>query len=1153
MKIAPLKPVTEDRFEFGYPPEVVAAGKLLLQNNAVKEISIIVPGQAFEALVEDVFTYKVEIEKVALKFRAECPCSLSSMCPHRYAAVRYLIENNIFLQPGESAPVESVSAWYQRKVPKVDAAVMKRLQSLDALHNRALRGSVPEGDISLAFGFFTSFRSIRLSDYGPLGTPEDFLHAVQCFLVANRHAVPAFLSKVTDRAKISAMLGSWTRTPETKEWHFRLKSLTGAESQTSRELTFQIQVHAAGFNLLIQRKEDGPFEEFQLSRTREIMNGIETGKYIVQGESQIIWENVAPMVGSYYWGDFKWSYPQTKTLLNRFLRRPELNGHIYGPAGTIFSRAEDPLRLEMSLEGESYRITLVQADGAPAPKLLAILPGRPSLYVTQKTIYPGPSLPEFMVDSSHWEIPRAAVETSEGIQALTTLGIPIPPSLEQKLIRVQSRLSLHGSLVKLEEAECFSLKVKFSSADGSLEEGFNGDWISYKAASPAAQKDASIHVYDSSKKAHAPAIVAQLDLKWDNYMGAWRRKITRNFPEKFLEWRASLPSGIDLHLDPFFQTLIKEPVKAQVELNCKESGVDWFDLNLQLKVSDTRLTKEEIRMLLNAKGGYVRMGDKGFMRLELELSEEEQEAMARLGLSPTEFSSEPQRLHALQLSDKAANRLLPQAHAAKIERRIEEIKTRVMPDVPAAITAELRPYQLEGFHFLAYLSENNFGGILADDMGLGKTIQTLAWLAWLRDRPADKANSPNKPSLVVCPKSVMDNWKSETEKFLPSLKVTLGQGLDPKGLKAACAETDLLVLNYAQLRNASEELIKLDFQSVILDEGQYIKNPASQTAQAARMLRSSYRLVLSGTPIENRLLDLWSLMSFAMPGALGNQTYFQKVFNEKGDSMARKRLAARVRPFLLRRTKNQVAQDLPDRVEEDLFCEMESKQKKLYKAELKRARIMLLGIKTSKELQQQRFNFLTSLLRLRQICCHPLLVDATFPKNDSAKLGAFLDLIEPLMEEGQKVLVFSQFVTMLEILRKEFVERGWAHYYLAGDTEDRGALVKQFQNHDGAATFLISLKAGGFGLNLTSASYVVLFDPWWNPAVENQAIDRTHRIGQKNKVIAYRLLIKGSIEEKIRGLQKQKSSLAEGVLGDESFNQQLSLEDFQYLFSDDAD
>jgi len=289
-------------------------------------------------------------------------------------------------------------------------------------------------------------------------------------------------------------------------------------------------------------------------------------------------------------------------------------------------------------------------------------------------------------------------------------------------------------------------------------------------------------------------------------------------------------------------------------------------------------------------------------------------------------------------------------------------------------------------------------------------------------------------------------------------------------------------------------------------------------------------------------------MAFAMPGALGNRAHFVRQFNAQDDPLARRRLAARVRPFLLRRTKMQVAKDLPDRVEEDLLCEMEGEQQMLYRAEFKHARQIILSLRTNKQLNAERFNILTSLLRLRQICCHPALVDEKLRSAESAKLAALEELLEPLIEEGHKVLVFSQFVTMLDILRETAKQREWPHFYLTGDTENRGELVKEFQAVEGGAVFLISLKAGGMGLNLTAASYVVLFDPWWNPAVENQAIDRTHRIGQTSKVMAYRLLIRDSVEQKIRTMQKQKGALAADVLGEERFAQSLTLGDLRVLF-----
>ena len=393
---------------------------------------------------------------------------------------------------------------------------------------------------------------------------------------------------------------------------------------------------------------------------------------------------------------------------------------------------------------------------------------------------------------------------------------------------------------------------------------------------------------------------------------------------------------------------------------------------------------------------------------------------------------------------------MPEETCAKIERRVADLKARVTPDVPQAIQAELRPYQREGFHFLAYLSENRFGGILADDMGLGKTLQAFAWLAWLRSAAFGQATGKSHPpSLVVCPKSVADNWHAESIKFAPSIQVRVWSASDIKDMSASLAKADLHVINYSQLRSMGDELARERFLAIILDEGQYIKNPTSQTAQVARKLRSEHRLVLSGTPIENRLLDLWSLMNFAMPGVLGTRAEFGRLYDSKSDPLARQRLSARVRPFLIRRTKAQVARDLPDRMEEDLFCELEGEQKTLYRAELKRAQALLLGLKTAAALNKQRFNFLTSLLRLRQICCHPRLVRPN-SKAESAKVEALFETLEPLIAEGEKVLVFSQFVELLQILREKIESNGWRTWYLAGDTENRGDLVRDFQSAEGA-------------------------------------------------------------------------------------------------------
>jgi superfamily II DNA or RNA helicase len=814
-----------------------------------------------------------------------------------------------------------------------------------------------------------------------------------------------------------------------------------------------------------------------------------------------------------------------------------------------FIRSDQPLKWELvhNSASESYSLRLVNDHGVQPAEPFLTLPGQPALYVTEECIYQGPTPLREELARSVQSIPAPVLEQQKGVEFIDRLGVPLPSHLAGRTRKCPYKVRLECRLNSASgRDEALEIRV-LASPEGhpQVEEFFSATgWQKTDKTGSPPKDEGIIYLFDRSAMNEFPSAFDLLNPKWDFFHNLWRLKISKTFPERFTGWLESLPARFELSLDSELQTLQSSPVSARINLNCEEAGIDWFDIRVVLDVSDTELTQEELNLLLSAQGRHVRLGNKGWRKLEFILSEEEDATLARLGLNASDFNAEPQRLHALQLADKSASRFLPEPQVEALQRRVDELKTRVSPPLPRVIQAELRPYQVEGFHFLAYLTENRFGGILADDMGLGKTVQTLTWLAWLREQTPGAASS-----LVVCPKSVADNWRAEAERFYPGLRVQIwGAGMAESELDPS--RFDLLVINYVQLRVLQDALAPRSWQAVILDEGQYIKNPNSQTARSARALKADHRLVLSGTPIENRLLDLWSLMAFAMPGVLGNRNAFVRQFDRKGDPYGRLRLSARVRPFLLRRTKDQVAGDLPDRIEEDLYCELESEQMTLYRAELKRAQQMLLSVKTQKELDQQRFHFLTSLLRLRQICCHPGLVSETAANASSAKMETLLELLDPIMEEGHKVLVFSQFVTLLEILREAMAERGWTHFFLSGQTEDRGKLVRNFQEASGAAVFLISLKAGGFGLNLTSASYVVLFDPWWNPAVENQAIDRTHRIGQVNKVIAYRLLVKNTIEEKIRSLQKQKSALVKDILGEEGFARQLTVDDFKFLFSE---
>ena len=487
---------------------------------------------------------------------------------------------------------------------------------------------------------------------------------------------------------------------------------------------------------------------------------------------------------------------------------------------------------------------------------------------------------------------------------------------------------------------------------------------------------------------------------------------------------------------------------------------------------------------------------------------------------------------------------------SKLRDNIRHFKEVEQIQTPKGLNASLRPYQIQGISYLNFLDEYGFGGILADEMGLGKTIQTLAFIQHMKNKGAVG------PNLIVVPTSVLPNWDREAEKFVPDLKRVIVYGTRRENIFRKIADADIVITTYALLRRDLEEMEKHEFNTVILDEAQNIKNPNTITARAVRRINARMRLCLSGTPIENNLFELWSLFEFLMPGFLGSQHAFQRGIVKPikdGDAETLEYLRTRVRPFILRRTKAEVAKDLPPKVESVTCCALEEAQAELYAVLARKLRAQVLADVDEKGLARSQMSILDALLKLRQICCHPRLLKMDLPgfSNNlpSGKFDAFKDMAMDIVEGGHKVLVFSQFVQMLHIIRQWLEFSQVPFCYLDGASKDRFDQVDRFNNSPEIPIFLISLKAGGTGLNLTSADYVIHYDPWWNPAVESQAIDRTHRIGQKNKVIAYRLLTKDSVEEKIRILQHQKNQLVANVLGDEGFTSSLGIDDLNFILN----
>ena len=472
--------------------------------------------------------------------------------------------------------------------------------------------------------------------------------------------------------------------------------------------------------------------------------------------------------------------------------------------------------------------------------------------------------------------------------------------------------------------------------------------------------------------------------------------------------------------------------------------------------------------------------------------------------------------------------------------------------IPDSVRAELRPYQKAGFNWLWFLYSYGLNGILADDMGLGKTLQTLVLLQHAKDQDGPM------PSLIICPTSVVYNWIHEIAKFTPGLSVVNLTGTDRHGQYRKIRDTDAVITSYALLRRDIRALKEYPFRYVILDESQNIKNFESQTAQASKNLQASHRLALSGTPVENRLMELWSVFDFLMPGFLYDKDDFRYRYEypieEKGNRDAERRLKKQVFPFMLRRLKQDVAKDLPPKIEAVSYCELTEKQRELYLNVLEKTREEVFAQVAEKGVGGSTHSIFAALLRLRQICCHPRLMgeELSGGLRESGKFNALIEMIEEVISEGHRILLFSQFVEMLKIVRAWLDKKGIAYEYLTGESRDRHVMVDRFNNDDSIPIFLMSLKAGGTGLNLTGADYVIHYDPWWNPAAEDQASDRAHRIGQTKTVFVYRLITRGTVEEKILKLQDRKRDLVDSIIAaDRSVGKLLSFDDLKEILSPD--
>jgi superfamily II DNA or RNA helicase len=701
----------------------------------------------------------------------------------------------------------------------------------------------------------------------------------------------------------------------------------------------------------------------------------------------------------------------------------------------------------------------------------------------------------------------------------------LPRLLTELVPRVAALLN--AELPDLEQvADLVDERPRFRlQADGDILEVHTKLWVLYgdqTFAVPPAQLPSPLVVLAPKEGAERPRVVRRdvgaemaavqqvlntgltvdeqkegLEARGDAAVAFWTERIA-NLPA---EWEKLVPHDL---------RAVKVRDQAVTPMVRVSSGVDWLSLDVSFTVAGVAVDEDALRSALEKGRRLVKLPDGTWAPVKAEEVTEVLERMAEIVAGSSSAKIPLSQAGRVQdLLRLVGNRSIsPQARS--LFGKLEEIGEIDQIAKPRTLKVQqFRDYQKRGFSWLVFLHEMKTGGILADDMGLGKTLQAISLFCWL------KANHKvHKPTLVVAPTSVVPNWAREVEKFAPSLSTLVWHGPDRHEQRSQLEETDVVITSYALLRRDEELFETIDFRYVVLDEAQHIKNPLSATARAAKRVKSEHRLALTGTPIENRLSEIWSIIDFVSPAMLGSLKTFEEKYArpvERGDEETIRKLRAIVRPLVLRRTKAEVAPELPSKIEQDIVVPLADDQARLYKQLLQQVRANVLSEVEKQGVGKAQLQILTALTRLRQAACDPRLVkihavNAEWNDDTSGKLNALREILQEAVAGGHRVLVFSQFVEMLQLIRHVLDEDGVTYEYLDGSTKDRQERVDHFNTDENCSAFLISLKAGGTGLNLTGADTVVHFDPWWNPAVEDQATDRAHRIGQTKVVTVYRLI-----------------------------------------------
>ena len=830
---------------------------------------------------------------------------------------------------------------------------------------------------------------------------------------------------------------------------------------------------------------------------------------------------------------------------------------VYRGTALLFSPepARPQIHLSSAQTGARARIEFQLPDGRTTGfETSVLLVGRRSTVLLEaQTAYPlEPELPARMWRAWMRE-PTMSFPTSQVERVLSFFAAHLP--------RIELRLRADGLDVAEDTRPVFVLTLEGSAeaARAQLAARYGTAVVPVSptavhlgyAASPGS-KGRTLHRRQEALEREAAQALLALGFRHDAQSGSY--EATGDAAVSF--WSGglqALPAGWERFLARAPEVKVRRKLRPRVRVAAGSNG--WFELDARFETEEQAVDLGAVRLWLRSGRRFIPLPDGSYAEADREELGQAADLLEEAGALPGKRRTElpPYQAGALDALTALGEAATFEARARSAIAEFKELSRIPAVPAPEGLMATLRHYQEDGLSWLWFLHRHGLGGILADDMGLGKTVQALAVLQQARN-----AEGP-RPSLVVAPTSVLPNWQRESERFTPGLRVAIWHGQDRRERVEDLAGADLVLTSYALARRDRDELTRTRWRYVLLDEAQNIKNADSATAQACKALPGEHRLALTGTPLENRLSELWSIFDFLMPGFLGAEEDFAERYEQPievgGDLAVRERLRRRVQPFLLRRLKTEVAKDLPPKIETVAYCEMEPAQAALYREVLEQSRAKVQESIQKVGFKRARVSILAALLRLRQVCNDPRLLKlpgspAALPP--SAKLERFDELIDDLLAEGHRALVFSQFTEMLRLLEAHAAERKVAFLSLDGRTRDRMARVDAFNKPDGPPIFFISLKAGGTGLNLTAADYVIHYDPWWNPAVEDQATDRTHRIGQTRAVIAYKLITRGTVEEKILALQQRKRQLAQGILGPGGgLSEGLTEQDVQALFAEE--